>query len=269
MPDLADIEAAMVNVITATLYPQGTSQESLLGVPCRIYRGWPTPATLNGDLTSGVVNVTVAPDPDIGRTTTRFALSWTRHASEQALFAQVRDDKISVSGRPAVGQIIGVLVDGHAHIYQVRELDTIGGIAANLAAMIRSSRVVHLSGNDLIIPGVVQLVARTVTNGRTFREARRQERELRAVAWCPGPDLRDRIAGSIDHAFAGTPFLTIADDVQARITYKGTSIYDQAQNSQLYRRDLIYTAEYPTILIDDVPAMLFGDLGYNILRLTA
>ncbi len=181
----------------------------------------------------------------------------------------MRTDRVSISGRPAVGQSVGVLVDGHAHIYQVRDFDTIGGIAANLAAMIRSNRVVHLSGNDLIIPGAVQLVARAVTNGKTFTEARRQERELRSVVWCPGPDLRDWIAGSIDHAFAGMPFLTTGDNVQARITYKGTSIYDQAQNSQLYRRDLIYTVEYPTILTDDVPAMLFGDLGYNILRLSA
>lgn len=269
MPDLADIEAAMVTVITATLYPAGTGQASLFGVPCRIYRGWPTPTTLNSDLVSGVVNVTVAPDPDIGRTTTRFALHWTKQASDRTLFATVRADKVSIVGKPAVGQSIGILVDGHAFTYQVRGADSIGGVAANLAAMIRSSRVVHLVGNDLIIPGAVQLVARTVTNGKAFREARRQERDIRAMAWCPGADLRDQIVGSLDHAFARVPFLLMADDIQARITYKGTSIYDQAQNSQLYRRDLIYTVEYPTILSDDVPAMLFGDLGFNAATLTA
>ena len=50
---------------------------------------------------------------------------------------------------------------------------------------------------------------------------------------------------------------------QAHIAYKNTTVFDQSQNASLYRRDLIYTAEYPTILSVSAPAMLFGDLALN------
>lgn len=269
MPDLSDIEARMVDTIVAALYPQGTDQESLLGVPCRVYRGWPMPTSLNGDLATGIVNITVAPDIDTGRTTTRFSLDWAVHHASQALYATVHETTVSLSGEPSVDQSVGILVDGLTHIYRVREGDSIAVIAANLAAMIRSGRAVHLMGSTLSIPGAVQLVARVATGGTAFREARRQERDLRVMAWCPGPEARDQAASAIDSAFAATSFLITSGDIHSRITYKGTSVYDQAQNSQLYRRDLVYTVEYPTILSDDLPAMLFGDLGFNMNRVTA
>jgi hypothetical protein len=46
-------------------------------------------------------------------------------------------------------------------------------------------------------------------------------------------------------------------------------VFDEAQTAQLYRRDLIYTAEYPTIARETLPAMLFGDLVLNASAYTA
>ena len=53
---------------------------------------------------------------------------------------------------------------------------------------------------------------------------------------------------------------------QARIIYHNTAGYDQSQNALLYRRDLIYTVEYPTVTTAQQPSMLFGasDLNSNI-----
>jgi len=269
MPDLSEVEAAMVDIIVATLYPRGPGQDSTLGQPCRVYRGWPTPTSLNTDLVAGVVNITVAPDKDIGRTTTRFDLRWTTTPADQTLSASVTGTAVTITGTPTVGQSVGILADQHAYVYQVRPGDSSAGIAANLAAMIRSTRFVHLSNNRLEVPNAFQLIARTVTAGKAFREARRQERDLRVMAWCPGPESRDRAATVVDHAFAATPFLITPGEIRSRIVYKGTSVYDQALNSHLYPRNLIYTVEYPTILVDDLPAMLFGDLGLNVIRVVA
>src|SRR5258708_6347692 len=61
MADLSDVENAIVSKISDALYPLGISQPSTVGVTCRVYRGWPTSAALNSDLTAGVVNVTVLP----------------------------------------------------------------------------------------------------------------------------------------------------------------------------------------------------------------
>ena len=42
------------------------------------------------------------------------------------------------------------------------------------------------------------------------------------------------------------------------IIYHNTAGYDQSQNALLYRRDLIYTVEYPTVTTAQQPSMLFG-----------
>jgi hypothetical protein len=69
-----------------------------------------------------------------------------------------------------------------------------------------------------------------------------------------------------DMAFDQMDFLLLADATQARIIYHNTVGYDQSQNALLYRRDLIYTVEYPTMTTAEQPSMLFGtsDLNSNI-----
>ena len=269
MPDLADVEDEFVRLIVTTLYPNGTDAASILGTPSRVYRGWPSPSGLNADLLSGVVNVTVSPDTDPGTTTTRYALEWTAPRNAPTLTAMVEGRTVSIAGTATSDHVFGVLVDDTTYVYQVRHGDTPAITAANVAAMIRSTRPVHLSGATFTIPEATRLIARVVTIGTGFREVRRQTRDLRIIAWCPSPHARDRSVSAIDQALARLAFLTLADDVKVRITYKGTSVYDQAQNSHLYRRDLIYAAEYPTILSDQLPAMLFGDLALNAARFTA
>jgi len=269
MPDLADVEAEFVRLIVTTLYPNGTDEASILGVPSRVYRGWPSPSGLNSDLLNGVVNVTVAPDTDLGATTTRFTLEWAAPREAPTLTAVTEGPTVSIAGRATADHTIGALVDDTTYVYRVRDGDTPATIAANVAAMIRSIRPVHLSGTTFTVPGAARLLARVVTMGTMLREVRRQRRDLRIIAWCSSPEARDRSVSAIDHALARLTFLTLADDVKVRVSYKGTSVYDQAQNSQLYRRDLIYTAEYPTILSDQLPAMLFGDLALNAARFTA
>jgi hypothetical protein len=42
------------------------------------------------------------------------------------------------------------------------------------------------------------------------------------------------------------------------LIFAGGTTRDQGANQSLYRRDFIYTAEYPTTLAEIEPAMLFG-----------
>ena len=46
-------------------------------------------------------------------------------------------------------------------------------------------------------------------------------------------------------------------------------MFDQSQDALLYRRDLLYQIEYPTIISTLQPAMLFGDLLLNAADFTA
>jgi hypothetical protein len=263
MADLIDVEQAITDLVVGALYPNGIENDSILGTACRVYRGWPSPAALGADLQAGVINVSVAPDTDPGRATTRFALSWTDERPEPSLHVSVSGHTIWFDGIAAVDQVVGLFVDGQTFVYSVRVGDSPAGIAATLAAMIRSGRPAHLVGASIAIPGAGRLVARVVVAGRHHREVRRQERDIRIICWCPTPSVRDAAAQAIDLALARYPFLPLRDGSAARVLYKGTSVYDQAQNAQLYRRDLVFMAEYPTIVSDDLPAMLFGDLRLN------
>lgn len=92
---------------------------------------------------------------------------------------------------------------------------------------------------------------------------RRQEQGFRITAWCSAPGIRDATCTLIDAALAGIPFLALPDGSAGRLRYRGTATMDQSQDAALYRRDLIYTVEYPTTLTDLLPAMLFADLDLN------
>ena len=73
---------------------------------------------------------------------------------------------------------------------------------------------------------------------------------MRIICWCPTPAIRDAVAAAIDAAIDQMSFLILPDDTNARVVYRNTASYDQAQNALLYRRDLIYTVEYPTVTVD-------------------
>jgi hypothetical protein len=71
------------------------------------------------------------------------------------------------------------------------------------------------------------------------------------------------VAAAIDQHLDQVPFLSLSDDTTARVVYKNTNNYDQSQNALLYRRDLIYLVEYPTITVTQQPSMLFGNAALN------
>jgi len=171
-------------------------------------------------------------------------------------------------GTAEQGQIAGILVDGTAYANRVRTGDTNRSVAANLAAMARASSVVQLSQGALTIPGARQLAARVVADAPAKQEVRRQEQGFRVIFWCPDPTTRDTAASAVDLALSGHHFITLNDGTSGRLTYAGTTEFDQSQNARLYRRDLNYSVEYATILSDTLPTMLFGTLGLNSVSIT-
>ena len=92
---------------------------------------------------------------------------------------------------------------------------------------------------------------------------------FRVTCWCPTPQTRDAAAGAIDLAMAPLTFLDLADGSQGRVIYAGTTVFDQSQDALLYRRDLLYSVEYATVLTATQPAMLFGELGVNAAQVVA
>jgi hypothetical protein len=263
MADISDVEQAVADAITASLYPGGSTQSSIVGSLYRVYRGWPNTATLNMDLTAGAVNVSVVTDNDSGKTTTRYLPDWEYAPLQPGTTATATSSSITVDGTPIVGDVIGALVDGYAYTYRIQSGDSTGLVAANLAQLIENHRIALVHDATIDLPGARSIVARTVRDCPTFFENRRQEKDVRIICWCPSPVVRDAVAATIDAALNQINFLPLADNTTARIVYRNTANYDQAQNALLYRRDLIYTAEYPTVTKLEQPLMIFGAAAVN------
>ncbi len=263
MADISDVEQAFVEATTSTLYPYGISQSSIVGVLCRIYRGWPNSSTLNSDLNNGNVNVTVVTDNQSGQTTTRYLPEWQILPAQAGTAASTVGETITFSGNPGVGDVVGLLIDEVPYAYRVGIGDTNELVASNLCQLIQVVRPATTEGATIDVPGSSSIQVRVVCDNSASLENRRQENDLRIICWCPAPTVRDAAASAIDAAINDMSFLRLPDNTSVRIIYKDTASYDQSQNALLYRRDLVYTVEYPTIMTIELPSMLFGASGIN------
>ena len=109
----------------------------------------------------------------------------------------------------------------------------------------------------MTLAGGLGIVARVVSDGRGGRELRRQECGFRVTLWCPDPTTRDAAAGVVDLALAGTTFLDV-NGWSCRVRMSGGSSTDEGAAGGVWRRDLLYSIEYPTATTETLPAMLFG-----------
>ncbi len=268
MADYADIEDALVIFIADLLYPNGINAPSIVGQTCRIFRGWPLPVTLNTDLASGVVNITVFPTKNPSRILPPLPITYTSEVVPSSLSTAILKDTVTFIGAPAVGQCAGVMVDGAPYVYRPRAGDSPAAVAAAFAALVSLDRIARLSGAELTVPGASVVLARVVSDKISLIEVRRQEREASITCWCATPALRDAAAEAIDVALAAFKFLPLPEGSSFRARYHDTVICDQSQNASLYRRDLIYIVEYPTVIQRSEPEMLFGDLQIGMVRKT-
>jgi hypothetical protein len=257
MPDQAEVEETLAAAVARALYPLGAGVASAVGNVCRVYRGWPTSAALEADLAAGVVHVTIQPMPGSLQDTTRFSAEWQGIAPMPTLSVAVDGEAVAFSGLAAVGQVVGVLVDEATYAYRVRAGDTLGVVAAVLAALVRAERPTELQGNGFILPGGVGIVARVVTDGSGGTELRRQRVGFRVTAWCPDPGVRDRVAGCVDLVLAEVQFLDVGG-WGCWLRVLGGSVVDEGSAAGVWRRDLLYSIEYPTVMPGLLPSMLFG-----------
>jgi hypothetical protein len=259
MADQSDVENALVELVFTALYPLGTSSPSVVGPACRIYRGWPNPSALDADLAAGCINVTIFPAEGQGRTTTRYPQEWQVLADPSpTLTVTVVDNAATFAGSADAGQLAGLRACGASYVYATQPGDTPALVAAALADQVRANTIAHLSGTTVSVPAAWDFLARTVASAPAVMEIRRQTRNFRITCWCPDPATRDIAASAIDVALAPLRFLTMPDGAACRLLYEGGTVIDRSQDAALYRRDLIYSVEYPTMLAAEQPAMLFG-----------
>ena len=262
MPDQSDVAEALAAAAAAALYPNGTALPSGLGVLCRVYRGYPTGAALDADLEAGRVDVSIVPVDGSYRNTTRYLPTFLNTPATPTLMVVTAGNIVSFAGTADPGQLAGVLVDGTSYVYRTTDADSPATVAANLAVLVRADRPALLSGQSVLFPGAFRVVARTVADTADTTELRRQTEDFRITIWAPTAALRDAAGALLDATLAAIPFLDVSDTA-CRLRAVGSDTNDKFQSANLYRRDLLFSVEYPTTSTANRPAMLFGTLTDN------
>jgi hypothetical protein len=273
MADESDVESVLVGLIAGYLYPNGTSASCAAGVPCSVFRGWPTveaqelaKARSVAGL-PGMVNVSVAARNGVERNVEKYPLVWqTISGPVHTLTATVNSAArtITIGGTVAVPQTVVALIGGTAteipFTYAVQSNDTLATIAAALSNAIAASFPGTASNGAVItINSDFPITARIVAQGAAIQEVGRQDKSFQITIWAPpcnvaGQDAdawRIAVAKIIDPQLRQMIRIVMPDQVYAHIRYERTITMDAAQSEGLYRRDLYYWVEYATTLTNN------------------
>lgn len=257
MADLADVCTALQTLIAAVIYPNGATNPSAAGVDARVFVGWPLPAQLDADLASTppVTQVSIYPRPE-ETNTTRFPLEWQEVSTNTpTLTLTLVGQTVTVGGTvpPASNpHNLMVMVNRLPYVYGVQPTDTLQIIAEQLGELVGSAVSGTLvQGTQITFPGSAKVTAARVgITGTAAMEVRRQQKLFQIGIWSATPTDRDTLAKLIDPVLASTIRMTLVDQSSARLIYKSSLQSDQMLKVRCYRRDLFYTVEYPTLLIE-------------------
>ena len=271
MADLSDVESALVSLISSALFPgitylQGDYQPSAVTTVCKCYRGWPESANLDADLRLGRAHVSVFPEKGMTRNVSRwFFEPVTISAVAPTIAATVAGAVVTLSGTVTAGNVVGLQASSplRAYAYVCQAGDTLATAAAALAAKVSGATA---SGAVITLPISLNLTAATMNPQSVLTVTRQQEQGVRVSVWAPTPDARDAIVSLIDNALAGlknangflTRFFAVGAYESARLAYRASYTDDIPARDLIWRRDLCYTVEFCTTLIESDPIMLFG-----------
>lgn len=277
MADISDVEATLVALIATILglgqsYVPGTAAaSSVVNAQCRIYRGWALPDSMAADMKAGIANVSVFPVPGTGRKMTRYVPEWKALPQVAATLTISKTGQDFIfSGTPGSNQVIGISVgtgvNPQTYAYRMLSTDTPASVASALAALVPGT---SSNGNVLITNGLVNVSATLSVDQPMIREMRRQSQHVWVICWCQNPQLRDVLASAVDEGLgnlmtdAGTPTdqLPLPDGSSCILHYYSSHTDDQAQKAGIWRRDLRYVVEYPTVQAESWPLLVFGTVN--------
>lgn len=259
MADISDVENALVSTIAGVLYPNGTSQTSVTGVPTIIYAGWPQASQLDTDMAAfatgvGRLHVTIFPT-NTERNTTRYSTDFQEVTANPAtLTITTAGQTVTLGGTVSTPQNVALIINDLPYSYKVQAGDTLDSIAASVAALISGATS---AGAVITIPVTGRIAsARIGSSGTIARVTRNQQRTMQITVWADTPDHRSATASVIDSALSAMDFLPFADGGQGRLLYVASHVDDMTQKANVFRRDLLYSVDYATTVTADATEVI-------------
>lgn len=257
MATRASVEQALAAAVAGALYPDGIGAASAVGVPVRVFRGWPDSQSLDADLARGVAQISIYARPGMARVEGRRLDGWLPLPRAAAsMTATAGYDTVTFAGTGMVGQMAGIIEGGRS--WTAPAEGTPAQVAAALAALMAVDRpAVAVGGVITLQAPVVGLEARVVPPAPERIVLRQQWQGWQISSWCPTVESRDAIASLLDLWVGRTQFMVVGNDL-VRVAYTGESQDDDARKAKLLRHDMMVSLCYPTTDGRDEPVTVIG-----------
>jgi LysM repeat protein len=259
-----NVTGGATETLTIATAPSAGQRPSGIAATVTVGVGWPPPNALDtiaaSLATAPQALVSVFAPEGFYRDATRYGAEWdilTPAAPTLTATVNSIGTQITISGTVSVPQLISaVLGAGFAprtYVYTVQPGDTLSTIASGLAALINADTSASAAGAVVTIPAASGLVARIGAQGTVYRETSRQVERIYLDIWAPSPDLRTAIGKALTLPFSKARFIRFADLSTGWVTPCAARDLDNAEKAGIYRRNLAFDIEYPTI--ETRPAM--------------
>jgi hypothetical protein len=260
MADLSDVTALLAQSAAAAVYPNGTGQPSVVNALVNVFEGWPEAQSLDATLAAGGAQVSVYPQMAGSSSTTAQYLDAqdTIIAPVLGLTVQVEDYEVVVSGAPAQGEFLTVIIDGNQSFTGAGSTLT-AILSALLVAVAPMFPQAFVSGSTITFPHVASLQARSGALGTAGRITHRQKQNVMVTVWAPNAAMRSALSAAIDVAITAVIRVTFPDTSQGIVRYLTTHTSDERVSDLIYRRDLIFEVEYATVQTYPVTAITATD----------
>lgn len=263
MADISDITAYLKAQAVAAVYPNGVgTKNSIAGLDVRISEGWPISDQLELDLAGNIKDSTGAVVPRAnGQVPNISIFPWgsTPGHTYQILdetytivepvittTVHVSGEVITVSGTLSPAEFLTVIIDD-AVICSQTGADVAAMLAALAAQAVAGGYAATATATTLTVPFGHSMIVRQGGKGIVGKVTNRQIQSVMVTVWAPTPQIRTTLAAAIDNLIKQNIKITLPDTSEAIIRYGGTVINDDRQTVTLYRRDLLYSAEFATV----------------------
>ena len=186
---------------------------------------------------------------------TRFRQEWIENVvSPATLTATLIGNSVTIGGTVSIPQAVMIVVNNIGYAHQVLNTDTLDSIASALGLLIPNSTVLN---NVITINGAFSIIPRITQYGIASKEVKRQEVNFNFITWAASRDTRTAVSDVIEVGLGQlSRFLITTDNYWAPIVYSGVKDHEELQKSiPIYRRDLMFRIEYPTIIENQFPTI--------------
>lgn len=253
MATINDVYNAIGAIVLSTIYPNGTSQPSIINAGVKIIKGWPLNDELNNDLSAGNAQVSIFKLDSYERKTNYLGRLWQNDNIPPATITlTISQNTVTIGGTVTLPQHIAIYTNSNtAYHYNLQVGDTLNSIATNLAAIIPNSLAV---GNVVTIANQYNLSGVVGVVGTSQLNTKRQEQGFMISSWANNNAKRDALGDALDEQLSFYDRLTLPDQY-APFRYMKQHEVDLCEKQNVYRRDLYYTCEYQTFFTESFPTI--------------